>query len=156
MSEVRLRPAAAADAERLRAIARAAYAVYVDRLGGREPRPMVDDYAALVVSPAHDVLVAERDGVIAGLVVLAIDEEGFLVDNLAVDPAQQGTGVGRALLERAEQEARRAGFDSLYLYTHERMTENVALYERIGYVEYDRRGHGGDADQLVYLRKRLD
>jgi hypothetical protein len=33
------------------------------------------------------------------------------------------------------------------------MTENVALYSRIGYVEYDRRLHG-DA-RLVYLRKQL-
>jgi hypothetical protein len=39
------------------------------------------------------------------------------------------------------------------LYTHERMTENLALYSRIGYVEYDRRAHGDDF--LVYLRKQL-
>lgn len=38
-----------------------------------------------------------------------------------------GRGVGRALLESAESEARSAGFDSLYLYTHEKMTENLAL-----------------------------
>ena len=41
-----------------------------------------------------------------------------------------------------EAEARRAGFDSIYLYTHEKMTENLALYSRIGYVEYDRRSQG--------------
>jgi hypothetical protein len=33
------------------------------------------------------------------------------------------------------------------------MTENLALYERIGYVEYDRRLHGDAC--LVYLRKQL-
>jgi ribosomal protein S18 acetylase RimI-like enzyme len=53
----------------------------------------------------------------------------------------------------AEAEARQAGFDSLYLYTHEKMTENLALYSRIGYVEYDRRSQG--AFSLVYMRKRL-
>jgi hypothetical protein len=46
-----------------------------------------------------------------------------------------------------------AGFDSIYLYTHERMVENQALYSRIGYVEYDRRLHGGA--RIVYLRKKL-
>jgi ribosomal protein S18 acetylase RimI-like enzyme len=61
--------------------------------------------------------------------------------------------VGKALLEHAEVAARRAGFDSIYLYTHERMTENLALYARIGYVEYDRRQHG-DA-RIVHLRKKL-
>jgi ribosomal protein S18 acetylase RimI-like enzyme len=65
----------------------------------------------------------------------------------------QGSGVGRALLERAEVAARRAGFDSIYLYTHERMTENLALYSRIGYVECDRRPHRETC--VVYLRKKL-
>jgi ribosomal protein S18 acetylase RimI-like enzyme len=61
--------------------------------------------------------------------------------------------VGKALLTFAEAEARRAGFDSIYLYTHEKMTENLALYARIGYVEYDRRSHG--TFSLVYMRKQL-
>ncbi len=148
-----LRSARAADVPRLAEIARAAYARYVERLAGREPRPMSDDYAAVVA--AKQVLVAERDGEPVGLVVLDVDAEGFVVDNVAVDPEHEGTGVGRALLTAAETEAGRAGYDSIYLYTHERMTENIALYERIGYVEYDRRTHGRDADRLVYLRKPL-
>jgi ribosomal protein S18 acetylase RimI-like enzyme len=99
------------------------------------------------------VVVAERGGRIVGLVVLGVSDEGFFVDNVAVDPSQQGTGVGKALLEHAESAARKAGFDSVYLYTHERMVENLALYSRIGYVEYDRRQHG--EARLVYLRKNL-
>jgi N-acetylglutamate synthase-like GNAT family acetyltransferase len=94
------------------------------------------------------VIVAERGGEILGLVVVGVDDEGFLVDNVAVDPSHQGTGVGKALLEHAEIAAHDAGFDSIYLYTHERMTENLRLYSRIGYVEYDRRQHG-DA-HIVY------
>ena len=46
-----------------------------------------------------------------------------------------------------------AGLDSIHLYTHERMGENLALYARIGYEEYDRRLQG--AASLVYLRKKL-
>jgi hypothetical protein len=49
--------------------------------------------------------------------------------------------------------AGRAGFDAIHLYTHEQMTENLALYSRIGYVEYDRRWQG--AFSLVYMRKQL-
>ena len=152
-SPVRLRPAGTQDAPRLAEIVRAAYARYVERLGGREPRPMSEDYAAVVA--AKQVLVAERGGELVGLVVLGVDDEGFYVDNVAVDPAHERTGVGRALLSAAEAEAARAGFDAIHLYTHERMSENIALYERIGYVEYDRRAHGRDADLLVYLRKPL-
>ena len=146
----RLRSATAADVPRLTELAQAAYGHYVDRLGG-PPRPMTDDYADVVRS--RRVTVAERSGEIVGLIVLAVTSEGFLVDNVAVDPSHRGTGVGRALLEHAEAAARRAGFDSIYLYTHEKMTENLALYSRIGYVEYDRRRQGEAS--LVYLRKTL-
>lgn len=149
MSEIELRPATPADAPRLTDIVQAAYGHYVERLG--RPRPMLDDYADVI--RRDQVVVAERGGAVVGLVVLQVGDEGFVVDNVAVDPAHKGSGVGRALLERAEAEARRAGFDSVALYTHERMTENLALYERIGYVEYDRRSIG-DAF-LVYLRKPL-
>jgi ribosomal protein S18 acetylase RimI-like enzyme len=146
----RLRPATADDVPRLTELVRQAYGHYVERLGG-PPRPMTDHYAEVVRT--RQVTVAERDGEIAGLIVLDTDDEGFLVDNVAVAPAHSGRGVGRALLEHAEAAARAAGFDSIYLYTHERMTENLALYARIGYVEYARRSHG-DA-RLVYLRKDL-
>ena len=145
-----LRPATEADVPQLTQLARAAYGHYVARLGG-PPRPLIDDYAAVV--RRHETTVAERGGEVVGMIVLGQDAEGFFVDNVAVDPSHHGTGVGRLLLEHAEAEARRAGFDSIYLYTHEKMTENQALYSRIGYVEYERRRHG-DAT-VVYLRKRL-
>ena len=145
-----LRPATAADAPRLTELVQSAYGHYVERLGG-PPRPMSDDYAEVI--RRNSVTVAERDDVPVGLIVLGVDDEGFFIDNVAVDPKQQGRGVGRALLEHAEAVARREGFDSIYLYTHELMSENLALYSRAGYVEYDRRRHGDAC--LVYLRKRL-
>jgi ribosomal protein S18 acetylase RimI-like enzyme len=150
MSEVSLRAGAPADAPRLTELVQAAYGHYVERLDG-PPRPMTDDYAEVVRS--RRVTVAERGDQIIGLIVLGVDDEGFHIDNVAVDPTDQGGGVGRALLEHAEAEARRAGFDSIYLYTHEKLVENLALYSRIGYVEYDRRLHGEAC--LVYLRKSL-
>ena len=145
-----LRPATAQDAARLAQLVDAAYGHYVERIG-MKPRPMRDDYDEVVRD--YDVTVAEDGGEIVGLVALGTDDEGFLVDNVAVDPAHQGTGIGRELLEHAESEARRAGFDSIYLYTHELMTENQALYRRIGYEEYDRRRFG--TATVVFLRKPL-
>jgi ribosomal protein S18 acetylase RimI-like enzyme len=145
-----LRTATEADVPRLTELVRAAYGHYVERLGG-PPRPMTDDYADVV--RRYRVTVAERRGEIVGLIVLGVSDEGFFVDNVAVYPSHQRSGVGRALLVHAEDAARRAGFDSIYLYTHERMTENLALYARIGYVAYDRRRH--EEACLVYLRKKL-
>jgi len=112
---------------------------------------MTDDYAEVIRT--QQVTIAERGGVIAGVLVLAVTDEGFFINNVAVHPSNRGTGLGKALLQLAETEARRAGFDSLCLYTHEQMTENLSLYSRIGYVEYDRRQQRGFS--RVYLRKDL-
>src|ERR687892_257616 len=114
------------------------------------PRPMTDDYAEVIKN--YRVTVAESQQTIVGVIVLTDTDEGFLIDNVAVDPAYRGKGLGKALLEFAETEAQRAGFNSIYLYTHEKMTENIALYTRIGYVEFDRRSQG--AFSLVYMRKQ--
>ena len=145
-----LRPATGGDAEKVTALVNAAYGHYVERIG-MTPRPMTDDYAEVVRKSR--VTVAESGQTMVGVVVLNITDEGFLIDNVAVDPSYHGKGVGKALLAFAEAEARRAGFDSLYLYTHEKMTENLALYARIGYVEYDRRSQ--ENFSLVYMRKPL-
>jgi ribosomal protein S18 acetylase RimI-like enzyme len=145
-----LRSAQAADAGSVAALVDAAYGHYLERIG-MPPGPMTEDYAEVIRN--RQVTVAERHGAIVGIIVLTVTDEGFLVDNVAVHPDHRGIGLGRALLEFAEAEARRAGFDSLYLFTHHKMTENLALYARIGYVEYDRRSQG--AFSLVYMRKHL-
>jgi ribosomal protein S18 acetylase RimI-like enzyme len=148
--EYSFRPAIGADVPKVAELVNDAYGHYVERLA-MLPRPMTDDYAEVIAS--RRVTVAESHGTIVGLIVLAVDDEGFLIDNVAVDPTYRGKGLGRALLEFAESEARRAGFDSIYLYTHEKMAENLALYSRIGYVEYDRRSQGEFS--IVYMRKHL-
>jgi len=144
------RRARPADAPAVAALVHAAYQHYVECIG-ITPGPMTDDYEQVIRD--YQVTVAEQDAAIAGVLVLRITEEGFLIDNVAVQPAHRGRGVGRALLELAEAEARRAGFGSVYLYTHVKMTENLALYLKIGYVEYDRRHQGGFS--RAYMRKHL-
>ncbi len=148
--EYSFRPAIGADAPKVAALANAAYGHYVERIG-MLPRPMTNDYAEVIAN--QRVTVAESHGTVVGVIVLTVDDEGFLIDNVAVDPSHRGKGLGRALLEFAEGEARRAGFDSIHLYTHEKMAENLALYSWIGYVEYDRRSQGEFS--LVYMRKHL-
>lgn len=149
-SGLRLRNATPEDAQHLAGLVEAAYGHYVERLGVR-PRPMNADYAE--VAERSGVTVAEEEGEIVGLIVCEVTAEGFGVDNVAVAPSQQGRGVGRALLEHAEEAALRSGFSSIYLFTHEKMTENLARYARIGYVEFDRRAAA--AGRIVYLRKAL-
>ena len=145
-----LRPAAGSDTQAVTSCVHNAFRHYIARIG-REPGPMLMDYAMEIRE--HQVYVVEEDGKVVGALVMCIKDEGFLLDVIAVEPSHQGTGIGRLMLEFAEAEARRQGFDSIYLYTHEKMTENQALYKKIGYVEYDRRFEAGLA--RVYMRKKL-
>lgn len=145
-----LRAARESDAAELAALVDVAYGHYVERLG-MPPGPMTEDYTAVIRE--REVTVAESEGAIVGAIVLGPSEEGLTIDNVAVHPTRQGEGIGRALLELAETEARAAGQDTVHLYTHEKMTENQALYARVGYVEYERRA--GDGFSRVFMRKRL-
>lgn len=142
-----IRQARAADMERIGAIARAAYAKYVPRIG-REPPPMVADFAAFI---GRDVaVVIEEDGRLRGFMIAWPEADGYLIDNLAVDPAGQGRGLGRTLIEHAVSEARRFGLSALRLYTNIAMTENLAMYRRIGFVETHRAIENGL--NRVYMR----
>ena len=42
---------------------------------------------------------------------------------------------------------------SLYLYTNEQMSENIAMYAKVGYAEYERRQEEGF--RRAFLRKVL-
>jgi GNAT superfamily N-acetyltransferase len=99
------RSATGADVPKVGALVDAAYSHYVEHLGIL-PRPMTDDYAPVIAN--QRVTVAESHGTIVGVIVLTVDDEGFLIDNVAVDPSHRGKGLGKALLEFAEAEARRA------------------------------------------------
>lgn len=76
------------------------------------------------------------------------------LENVAVDPRFQGLGLGRQLIDYVEQQARSGGYDSIQLYTNAKMTENLRLYPRLGYEEFDRRLE--DGFDRVYFRKTLE
>ena len=148
--EQSLRFATSDDLPAVQEIIRAAYTPYVTRIG-REPGPMLDDYAKLIAE--NWVHVAERDGVVRGLIVLIPRDDAMLLDNVAVAPEAQGSGLGRLLLAFAEHAAVAAGYIAMTLYTNEAMTENIALYTRVGYTETHRAEEKGL--RRVYMRKFL-
>ena len=145
-----IRPAQAEDAEAVRQLVRNAYAVYVPRIG-REPAPMGADYEGLIGEGAVTVIV--EDDSIVGVVVLRPQTDALVLENVAVAPDKQGRGIGRALIAFAEQRARELKLTKVSLYTNARMTENVARYPRLGYVEVARRRERGF--ERVFFEKRL-
>ncbi len=151
MSDWTMRPAEPRDADALAQCVAAAYEIYIPRMGGQRPGPMLADYAQEIAQ--YQVWVAEANGAIIGGLVLIPYEDHILLDNIAVHPTYQGQGVGRALLELADAEAMTQGYGELRLYTHVTMTENIALYSRIGWIET----HRGEQDgyDRVFMRKAL-
>ena len=133
MSEQMICQAVTVDENRIREIVDPAYHRHSTSLVSANLRDQcLTDYTRRIADGQVWVVgVADR---IVGILVLEDDGDKFLLDNIAVAPDQQGKGVGRVLLEFAEAEAVRRGWSEIVLYTHALMTENIALYRRIGYV----------------------
>ncbi len=143
---VNIRPAHPDDIAAIRRLVAAAYAPYEARIG-RPPAPVAADYEALV---ARGVVHVATEG--SALIGVLVAWPGH-VENVAVEPAHQGGGAGRALLALAERMAVAAGLREVRLYTNEAMTENLAMYARLGYVETERREDGGY--RRVFFRKEV-
>lgn len=139
-----------AEAAALAALVQRAYAAWVPVIG-RRPAPMDDDYATRCA--AGEAFVLERDGALVAAIILENAADHLWLDNVAVDPAAQGQGLGRALLAFAEAEAARRGLPEIRLLTHQKMLTNLALYARSGYIETDRRVEEGFA--RVFMAKRI-
>lgn len=150
LNRIRFARARPRDAAAMRALAEAAYRHYVPRIG-RPPAPMTADYVAIAARP--HVTLAWRDDELVGMLVLELRGDEAQIENVAVSPALQGSGLGSELLRRAEAEARAAGCVVARLYTNERMTENLAFYPRRGYVETGRREDAGF--RRVFFEKPL-
>ena len=146
-----IRQAGSRDVASITALVDAAYAPYVPRIG-RAPAPMTADYAGLVA--AGEVWVAAEGDDVVGVLVIRTAADVLELENVAVEPAHQGHGHGRALIAFAEERSRELGLRTVALYTNEAMRENLALYPRLGYVETDRRVE--DGYRRVYFEKTLD
>jgi ribosomal protein S18 acetylase RimI-like enzyme len=103
-----------------------------------------------------DVLVAERNGQIAGYVKmrhptpLASNDHVWEITGLAVHPDAQGRGAGRALLEAIAAAARERGGRRLTLRVFAPNERARRLYERAGFrVEGILRGEFRAGDEFV-------
>ncbi len=148
--EATLRLALHDDVPAIEDIVEAAYTGYISVIG-RKPGPMLDDYTVLVANDR--VFVAEMSGTVRGILVLIPQDDAMLLDNIAVAPPAQGQGLGKYMLQFAENVSVKRGYSAIRLYTHEMMIENISLYKRIGYFETHRVEEKGL--RRVYMLKRL-
>jgi ribosomal protein S18 acetylase RimI-like enzyme len=145
-----IRQATPEDTAQIVRLVSAAYAKYLDRME-KPPAPLLADYEALIAK--SEVYILTRRGEIAGALVMEARDRALLIENVAVDPAAQGQGLGRRLMAFAEHSARELKLHELRLYANEVMVENLAFYRRLGFEEVERRVDEGY--RRVFLRKPL-
>jgi len=89
---------------------------------------------------------------LVGSVRLTVEGPIGWISRVAVAPDQQGRGIGGGLLERVEALAPPT-VSVFQLCAAARSTENVALYARRGYREFERRVDAAGVE-LLCMRKR--
>lgn len=97
-----------------------------------------DDLAAYLPPEGRVIVALAPDGGLDGCVFLhRVRETACEVKRLWVRPRGRGAGLGRALMERAIDEARALGLDTVLLDTGEWDRDAHRLYRRLGFVEVD-------------------
>ena len=145
-TDVRIRPASPADREFV--ISLMPRLVEFGPPAWRDPAQMtahdtgVINESLLDPKPGTAVFVAEdADGTPLGFIHLHADTEHYNreehghVEDLIVAPAGEGRGVGRALLEKAEEWARSRGYRWLTLNVFAENLRAREVYKRLGYGE---------------------
>ena len=147
MSEWHIRVASNKDADGLQRCMHAAYSVYSERMGDASLPPLETDYASEIEN--YPTWVAEADKKIVGGLTMSFNKSRATLSNIAVDTNFQGHGLGRGLMTFAEAEAKRRGYATLHLATHELLSENLAIYRHLGWTETKRE------NSRVFFEKEL-
>jgi GNAT superfamily N-acetyltransferase len=147
-----IRPARPADAEDERAVERAAGARFgeigMPHVAAHEPMSadMLIGYAlggrSWVATDAVDRAV--------GYVIVDVVDGCAHIEQVSVRPADQGKGLGRALVARVERWAADEGFSAVTLTTFKDVSWNRPLYEHLGFTVL------GDAEltpELLQIRE---
>jgi predicted N-acetyltransferase YhbS len=109
----------------------------LDQLGWSVPPDAVA--AELSASPATEVVVAECDGDVVGLIAVTTRRQfqraGNLItiDTLVVDEQNRSQGIGQQLVGVAVEAARRSNAQAIELVSNLRRVDARRFYERLGF-----------------------
>jgi len=114
-----------------------AFARLIPQLSKSSPPPTHAELAEMVASPASDVLVARLDGRIVGTLTLVVFRiptgVRAWIEDVVVDDAARGHGVGELLNVRALEVARSKGAKTVDLTSRPSREAANRLYQRIGF-----------------------
>jgi len=147
---ITLRPFTSADQDAARALILAGLG---ERFGfiDETRNPDVDDIAAQYLAQGYVFLVAEQAGALVGTGGLLIEPDGASCQLVRVSVRRdlRRQGIARALISALLSEARQRGCRRVWVETDAPWRDAIALYERLGFVQYAQR------DGLVFLERSL-
>ena len=118
-----------------------AFESLIPQLSRSNPAPTEAELNEIVASSASDLFIARVDGNIVGSLTLVTFRiptgVRAWIEDVVVDEAARGHGVGEALNQAALQEARDKGAVTVDLTSRPSREAANRLYQRIGFVQRD-------------------
>ncbi len=105
----------------------------------------VDEY---IIAKNGEIILAEMDGEIVGVVALMYHGDELELTKMAVDENYQGQGIGKLLMQAALKRAREMQPAKIFLLTSSTLGPANSLYEKSGFINVPLRAD----DNKVYAR----
>jgi ribosomal protein S18 acetylase RimI-like enzyme len=119
----------------------AALAALLPQLNPNQPAPTSEHLAALLMDPGATLLIAREGDAIVGTALVIVYPTTVRVESriedVVVDEAARGRGVGEALVRECIEVARRRGASIVELQTARARVAANRLYERMGFERRD-------------------
>ena len=154
--DVTVAPPQFRDWEGLLKLLHAAFAYQNDRIDPPSSLHRLDATAIAQKAKDERLLLAIEGGTVLGCIFARSQPDSVYVGKFAVLPERQGEGIGRRLMQAAEDFARDSGYSVLELETRIELTENHETFATMGFVKVAEHAHEGyDRPTSIAMRKSL-
>ncbi len=99
---------------------------------------VLDDPQTMILDKGGYIWLARIGNEIVGSAALIKEHHGiYELAKMAVDPAHQGKGISKLLIETCLAKAREIGAKKLELFSHHSLTTALNLYKKYGFTHID-------------------
>jgi len=132
----------------------------IDKPGTVYFDPTTDDLYCLFSAPGSEYWIAEEDSVIIGgcgvFPTPGLPAGCAELVKLYLSSAHRGKGIGRQLMERTFESAKRLGYSQLYLESLPELAKAISLYEKAGFRHISAAlGNSGHFGCNIWMLKNL-
>ena len=133
-----------------------AFVSQADRIDPPSSLHRLDAGSIAVKAREERLFLAFKDEQLVGCIFAKSLGSTMYVGKLAVSPAMQGQGIGRALVSAVAATARQTNHDAVQLDVRIELTENHATFAALGFVKIGEHAHAGyDRSTFCTMKKTL-